>query len=54
MLRGLSQRQEVDPGLLLRDTRTMGQRIHDFFQSPTYVAVILICFAACAFCSSAI
>lgn len=46
MLRGLEQRQEQDPGLLLRDTRTLGQRFVDFFKNATNVAVVLVGLAA--------
>ena len=42
MLRGIERRHEVDPGLLLRDTRTLTQRIFDFFADPTNVAIMLI------------
>src|SRR5688572_11043431 len=42
MLRGLEGRQEVNPGLLLRDTRTMGQKIIAFFSQPSYVSIVLI------------
>ncbi len=42
MLRGIERRHEVDPGLLLRDTRTITQRIGDFFRTPSNVAVMLL------------
>lgn len=42
MQRGIRGDQELDPSLLLRDTRTVGQRVVDFFQEPTNVAIILI------------
>lgn len=46
MLRGIESRQEVDPGMLLRDTRTMGQRIVSFFGEPANVTVLLVVMAA--------
>lgn len=46
VLRGLESRHEQDPSQLLRDTRTMGQRIADFFKNPTGVAVLLIIMGA--------
>lgn len=49
MLRGLESKDELDPSLLLRDTRTMGQRLVDFFKNPTYTAVVLVCVAASGF-----
>ncbi len=30
-MRGIDSRNELDPSLLLRDTRTLGQRISAFF-----------------------
>lgn len=41
MQRGIRGDQELDPSMLLRDTRTMGQRILDFFKNPANVAMIL-------------
>jgi intracellular multiplication protein IcmO len=49
MQRGLEQHHELDPRLLLRDTRTIGQRIVDFFKKPLYVGVMLLTLAALAF-----
>ncbi len=48
-MRGLDKRQEVDPSQLLRDTRTLGQRVSDFFENPTYVAVLILSLAFAAF-----
>ena len=42
MQRGLDRQHEQDPGQLLRDTRTTGQRIHDFFGNPTAISIILV------------
>ncbi len=41
MQRGLRGDQELDPSLLLRDTRTLGQRVTDFFKDPSNVAIML-------------
>ncbi|NKB47705.1 MAG: phosphoesterase, partial [Legionellales bacterium] len=49
MLRGIENRQEVDPSLLLRDTRTLGQRIVDFFKNRTNVALMLVVLAGATF-----
>ncbi len=40
--RGLDSHQEQDSGLLIRDTRTLGQRIKDFLSQPESVAASLI------------
>lgn len=40
--RGLDSSQEQDPNLLIRDTRTLGQRVADFFKNPAYVTVLLV------------
>lgn len=48
-LRGLEKRHELDPSLLIRDTRTIGQRIHAFFQNPSYVAIFLFCLGSGCF-----
>lgn len=42
MLRGLEKQHEQDPRKLLRDTRTMGQRLYDFFGEPRNIAVMMI------------
>lgn len=39
-MRGIDKNQEIDPGQLLRDTRTLSKRISDFF-SETFNVVIL-------------
>lgn len=46
MMRGIDSRNEIDPTLLLRDTRTMGQRVGDFFADPTNAGIVLVGFAA--------
>ena len=42
MLRGLDRKHEQDPRMLLRDTRTLGQRVHAFFEEPRNIAVIMV------------
>ncbi len=41
MMRGLEQKQEQDPRQLIRDTRTLGQRMADFFKNPVNVTILL-------------
>lgn len=49
-LRGLEERQEQKTHRLLRDTRTLGEKIGDFLSNPLYVAVMLSVMAvACIF-----
>jgi len=45
MRRGVEARHEMDPTLLLRDTRTMGQRIVAFFSDSTNVTVLIVAIA---------
>lgn len=40
-MRGIDSRNEIDPTLLLRDTRTLGQRIADTFKETQNVLVML-------------
>lgn len=47
--RGLDESQEQNPSLLIRDTRTLGQKIQDFFETPSYVAILLIGIGAAVF-----
>lgn len=42
IIRGLKHEQEQDPNLLIRDTRTLGQRIKGFFQEQKSGAVVLL------------
>jgi intracellular multiplication protein IcmO len=49
MQRGLDEQHEMSPQLLLRDTRTMGMRMVDFFKDPINSAVLLFGFALAAF-----
>ncbi|STX50629.1 protein IcmO (DotL) [Legionella busanensis] len=54
MMRGIDSRHEIDPTLLLRDTRTIGQRIADFFSDPTNASIILVMFAGVAYYMTAL
>lgn len=46
MMRGIDSRNELDPSRLLRDTRTIGQRLADFFSQPRHVTVVLVAMTA--------
>ena len=48
-MRGIDSRHEIDPTLLLRDTRTLGQRLSDFFSDPTNISIVLVSLAAVAY-----
>jgi len=48
-LRGLEEQHELSPQLLLRDTRTLGMKIVDFFKDPLNSFVLMTGFAAAAF-----
>lgn len=51
-MRGIDSRHEIDPTLLLRDTRTLGQRLSDFLSEPTNAAIIIVaCAAICYYVS---
>jgi intracellular multiplication protein IcmO len=52
--RGLDEHHELPPQLLLRDTRTMGMRIRDFFKDPVNSAFLLGFFAVLSFVFSAL
>ncbi len=45
MMRGIDTRNEIDPSLLLRDTRTITQRLADFFGDPTNISIVLFSLA---------
>jgi intracellular multiplication protein IcmO len=49
MMRGIDSRHELDPTLLLRDTRTLTQRLADFFADPTNISIILVTLAATSY-----
>lgn len=53
-IRGLEEQHELQPQLLLRDTRTLGMKIVDFFKDPINSACLMIGFALSAFFFSAI
>lgn len=48
-IRGLEEQHELSPQLLLRDTRTLGMKIVDFFKDPVNSAVLMTSFAIAAF-----
>lgn len=48
-MRGIDSRHEIDPTMLLRDTRTLGQRLADFFADPTNIAIVLVSVAAVSY-----
>lgn len=51
-MRGLDEQHELSPQLLLRDTRTLGMKIVDFFKDPVNSAVCMFSFgSACFFLS---
>ena len=49
MMRGIDSRHELDPTLLLRDTRSFTQRLADFFADPTNIAIVLFSLAVIAY-----
>lgn len=49
MMRGIDSRHELDPTMLLRDTRSMTQRLADFFADPTNISILLFTLAAIAY-----
>lgn len=44
MMRGIDSRNEIDPSRLLRDTRSIGQRVSDFFSQPKNVIIFFAAF----------
>jgi intracellular multiplication protein IcmO len=48
-LRGLEEQHELSPQLLLRDTRTLGMKVVDFFKDPINSACLMVTFALSAF-----
>jgi intracellular multiplication protein IcmO len=48
-MRGIDSSREVDPQKLLRDTRTLGEKISQFFQKPINGALVMLCIAALSF-----
>src|ERR1700761_8276524 len=53
-LRGLEEQHELSPQLLLRDTRTLGMKIVDFFKDPVNSAIVMFAFAGSAYVLSPI
>ncbi len=49
MMRGIDSRNELDPSKLLRDTRTLGQRMAAFFADSGNAAIVLITLGAICF-----
>ncbi len=47
--RGLEEEHELAPQMLLRDTRTLGMKVVDFFKDPVHGASLLIFFAFATF-----
>ena len=48
-MRGIDARHEIDPTLLLRDTRSFGQRMSDFCADPANVSIVLVACAAISY-----
>ncbi|RDI48609.1 TraM recognition domain-containing protein [Aquicella lusitana] len=48
-IRGLEEQHELQPQLLLRDTRTLGMKVVDFFKDPVNSACLMASFAFAAF-----
>lgn len=48
-MRGIDSRHEIDPTRLLRDTRTLGQRISEFFAKPSNVSIVIFSTAVIGF-----
>jgi intracellular multiplication protein IcmO len=48
-MRGLEEQHELSPQLLLRDTRTLGMKIVDFFKDPVNCGILMFTFAMAAF-----
>ncbi len=53
-LRGLEEQHELSPQLLLRDTRTVGMKVVDFFKDPVNSCVLMAFFAFSCFAFPAI
>lgn len=53
-LRGLEEQHELAPSLLLRDTRTLGMKVVDFFKDPVNSACLMVAFALATFFFSAV
>lgn len=53
-IRGLEEQHELQPQLLLRDTRTLGMKVVDFFKDPINSACLMAGFAGAVFFFSAV
>jgi intracellular multiplication protein IcmO len=53
-MRGLEEQHELSPQLLLRDTRTLGMKVVDFFKDPLNSAIVMVAFAFAVFVFSAV
>lgn len=53
-IRGLMDQHELQPQLLLRDTRTLGMKIVDFFKDPVNSSIVMVAFAFACFVMSPI
>lgn len=49
MMRGIDSRNEIDPSKLLRDTRSLGQRVGEFFADSSNSAIVLISLGAISY-----
>lgn len=49
MMRGIETRHEIDPSQLLRDTRTVGQRVSDALTNPVTATIIIVSFGMAAY-----
>lgn len=48
-MRGIEEQHELSPQLLLRDTRTLGMKIVDFFKDPVNSMIVMMSLAGFAF-----
>ena len=48
-MRGISKGQEQKTSKLIRDTRSVGQKLNAFFEKPINVAILIILFSMIAF-----
>ena len=53
-IRGLEEQHELSPQLLLRDTRTFGMKVVDFFKDPVNCAILMSAFAFAVFFFAAV
>lgn len=53
-IRGLTDQHELQPSLLLRDTRTLGMKVVDFFKDPVNAAILMAAIGFACFIMSPI